>query len=100
MGAFAVPGAISVRDPASVMQNINSKPRNRNPDVAMTAFTGLSCRRCMKISATSDAFTVAIPSAMTTLPEPKSKLAAATVIAVSASSAPSVYMYTRGPGCE
>ena len=43
---------------------------NRNPAHAMTAFTGLSCRRCMKNRATKLALMVAMVSAMTTFKEP------------------------------
>ena len=40
------------------------------PATAMTAFTGLSCSKCIKINATMIALMVAMVSAITTLAEP------------------------------
>jgi hypothetical protein len=58
-----------------------------NPATAINPFMGLSCARCMKNSATSDAFTVAIASAITIFPCPKSIYDAPTVTPVRISSA-------------
>jgi len=47
-------------------------PRNRKAARKATVLNSLSYRRCMKNAATSEAFTVAMRSAMRMLAEPKS----------------------------
>jgi len=73
------------------MQIVRNTPSVAAPVTKMTAAIGLSCRRCIKNRATSEALMVAMPSAMTTFQEPKLKPAASTVIAVSVRSTPRTF---------
>ncbi len=84
---------VGARAPESIAHSIRNTARNTSPLTKMMAFIGLSCRKCMKNSATSDAFRLAIKSAITVFAAPKSCPAASTVSTVSVTSAPSTFKY-------
>ncbi len=86
-------GSMLSRVSKSSSVNIRKRPRKIKPAPAIMPFTGLSCSRCMKNSATRVALMVAMVSATTTFaaPDPKSIYDAPTVMPVRIRSAISVF---------
>src|SRR6266540_4041272 len=83
-GSTLTPLTSVTRPRVARSSRVSSKkmPKRTNEETKITALNGLSCRKCMKNSATSEAFTVAMSTATTVLAEPRSTYETATVITV------------------